>query len=52
MEEGSLATAEEESGQQTCKTALSVPNWYSGAVMLLHSQGFAPMAGLLKLPAN
>lgn len=52
MEEGSRATAEEERGQQTCKTTVSTPNWCSAAMILLHSHGFAPMAGLLKLPAN
>lgn len=37
-EEGSLATAEEERGQQT---TLSAPHWCWEAVIPLHSQGFA-----------
>lgn len=38
MEEGSLATAGEERGQQT---TLSAPHWCWGVVIPLHSQGFA-----------
>lgn len=52
MEEGSLGSAEEEKGQQSSKTTPSAPEWCSGALILLHCQGSAPMAGLQELPAN